>query len=106
MVDMKEAEKQARIEAKNEVNEMKMKVWKDTPGHTKIDLMKVAAACGQGAFNTPNLPTKGKLGVRSGEVILMAIELAWAWHCVTIIEPTGSEFCTGESHIGFKLPEE
>ena len=106
MVDMKEAEKQARIEAKNEVNEMKMKVWKDTPGHTKIDLMKVAAACGQGAFNTPNLPTKDKLGVRSGEVILMAIELAWAWHCVTIIEPTGSEFCTGESHIGFKLPEE
>ena len=106
MVDMKEAFKQAKIEAKNEVNEKKMKVWKDTPGHTKIDLMKVAAACGQGAFNTPHLPAMDKLGVRSGDVILLAIELAWKQHCVTIIEPTGSEYCTGESRIGFKLPEE
>ena len=106
MVDMKEAEKQARIEAKNEVNEMKMKVWKDTPGHTKIDLMKVAAACGQGSFNNPNLPTMDKSRNRSAEVILLAIELAWAQHCVTIIEPTSESGMLLSTHIGFKLPEE
>ena len=106
MVDMKEAFKQAKIEAKNEVNEMKMKVWNETPGHTKIDLMKVAAACGQGDFNNPILPTLSKSGARSAEVILMAIELAWAQHCVTIIEPTSESGMLLSSYIGFKLPEE
>ena len=104
MVDMKEAFKQAKIEAKNKVNEMKMKVWNETPGHTKIDLMKIAAGC-RGVYNNTTIPGK-KFSARSGQVILMAIELAWAQHCVTIVEPTGSEFCTGESRIGFPIPEE